>query len=107
MLRGLWQAGADIEGVDCSEFFVHLGREQWPDMGSRLMICDAVNLHLYGDGAFDGLPNDVQDEIDDALNGTNPSQVDTAALQRCIENAIGPNGANQNQINRCLDRFGP
>ncbi len=58
-------------------------------------------------GAFDGLPNDVQSEIDDALNGVNPSTVDAQALQRCIQNAIGPNGANQNRIQRCLDRYGP
>jgi hypothetical protein len=55
--------------------------------------------------SFDGLPNNVQDEINSALNGT--STVDTQALQNCIKDAIGPNGANQNQINRCLDRYGP
>jgi hypothetical protein len=58
-------------------------------------------------GAFDGLPTDVQSEIDDALNGVNPSNVDADALQRCIKNAIGPNGANQDRIDRCLNRYGP
>jgi SAM-dependent methyltransferase len=46
-------AGADIEGVDCSEVFVQLGREQWPDMGSRLSICDTVNLHCIPNDSFD------------------------------------------------------
>src|ERR1700754_1338496 len=64
------------------------------------------SLGAFND-SFNGLPTDVQDEINDALDGVNPSQVDTEALQRCIKNAIGPNGANQNQINRCLDRYGP
>jgi hypothetical protein len=58
-------------------------------------------------GAFDCLPTDVQSEIDDALNGVNASDVDVNALQRCIKNAIGPNGANQDRINHCLDRYGP
>jgi hypothetical protein len=57
--------------------------------------------------SFDGLPNDVQDEINDAIDGANSSNVDTERLQDCINDAIGPNGANQNRIDRCLDRFGP
>ncbi len=55
MLRGLRNAGADIDGVDCSEFLVQLGREQWPDMGGRLFVCDAVNLHCFPDDAYDWL----------------------------------------------------
>lgn len=55
MLRGMWQAGADMEGVDCSEVFVQLGREQWPDMSGRLMICDAVNLHCIPAQSYDWL----------------------------------------------------
>jgi SAM-dependent methyltransferase len=55
MLRGMLYAGADIDGVDCSEFFIQLGREQWPDMGSRLFISDAVNLHFIPDAAYDWL----------------------------------------------------
>jgi hypothetical protein len=55
--------------------------------------------------SFNGLPNNIQDEVNTALNGA--SNVDANALQACIRDAIGPNGANQNQINRCLDRYGP
>lgn len=55
MLRGLLLEGALIDGVDCSEFLVHLGREQWPDMGGRLFICDAVNLHSFRDDSYDWL----------------------------------------------------
>jgi hypothetical protein len=67
---------------------------------------DVVNQSLGAfNGAFDGLPNDVQDEINSAINGVN--SVDADRLQRCIKNAIGQNGANQDRINRCLDRYGP
>ena len=55
MLRGIWQAGANVVGVDCSEFLVQAGRAQWPDIADRLWICDAVNLHLIEDGTFDWL----------------------------------------------------
>jgi hypothetical protein len=69
---------------------------------------DVVSQSLGAiNGAFDGLPTDVQSEIDDALNGVNASDVNVNALQRCIKNAIGPNGANQDRINHCLDRYGP
>ena len=62
------------------------------------------SLGAFND-SFNGLPNDVQDEINNALNGA--SNVDADRLQQCIKNAIGPNGANQDRINRCLDRYGP
>jgi hypothetical protein len=69
---------------------------------------DVVSQSLGAfNGAFDGLPNDVQDEINSALDGTDLSNADAGALQRCIKNAIGPNGANQDRINRCIDRYGP
>jgi SAM-dependent methyltransferase len=55
MLRGLWQAGADIDGIDCGEFLIKLGREQWPEMGGRLRVCDAVNLHSVADDTYDWL----------------------------------------------------
>ena len=56
---------------------------------------------------FDSLPSSIQDDINDALEGAGGSQVNTERLQECIRNAIGPNGANQNRIDRCLDRLGP
>lgn len=55
MLRGLLAAGADIDGVDCSEFLVQLGREQWPDLAGRLFIGDAVNLHSIADASYNWL----------------------------------------------------
>ncbi|MBS0261818.1 MAG: class I SAM-dependent methyltransferase [Planctomycetes bacterium] len=54
-LRAILEAGADIDGVDCSEVLVQLGRDQWPDMGGRLMISDAVNLHGIPDASYDWL----------------------------------------------------
>ena len=56
---------------------------------------------------FDSLPNDIQDDINQALEDAASSQVDVDRLQDCIRDAIGPNGANQNRIDRCLERFGP
>jgi hypothetical protein len=53
-------------------------------------------------GGFDNLPTDIQSQIDDAFSSTG----DTGRLQDCIQRAIGPNGADQQQINRCIDRFG-
>jgi ubiquinone/menaquinone biosynthesis C-methylase UbiE len=55
VLRGLGEAGAVAQGVDLSEHMIHLGRDKWPDMGSLLHVCDAVNLHLFGDGEWQGL----------------------------------------------------
>jgi hypothetical protein len=52
---------------------------------------------------FDNLPTDIQSQIDDAFN----SSGDTTRLQDCIQRAIGPNGADQQAINRCISRFGP
>jgi hypothetical protein len=55
--------------------------------------------------SFNGLPTNIQDEVDNALDGVN--NTDATALQQCIEDAIGPNGANQNRINRCISQYGP
>jgi len=55
ILRGLGQAGAIVQGVDLCEPMIQLGREKWPDMAPLLFVCDAVNLHLFADNAWDGL----------------------------------------------------
>jgi ADP-heptose:LPS heptosyltransferase/SAM-dependent methyltransferase len=55
ILRGLGEAGAVVEGVDLCEAMVRRGREQWPDMAGLLFVCDAINLHLFADGAFDAI----------------------------------------------------
>lgn len=64
------------------------------------------SLGVFND-SFGELPNNVQGEINDALDGNPPAGVNVQELQDCIKDAIGPNGANQNRIDRCLDRFGP
>ena len=55
ILRGLGQAGAIVHGVDLNEHMIQAGREAWPDMAPLLRVCDAVNLHLYGDGSWDAI----------------------------------------------------
>lgn len=55
ILRGLGQAGVIVQGVDVNERMIQLGRRRWPDMAPLLSICDAVNLHLFGDATWDGI----------------------------------------------------
>jgi 2-polyprenyl-3-methyl-5-hydroxy-6-metoxy-1,4-benzoquinol methylase len=55
LTRGLGEAGAIVEGIDVSEYMIQLGRRQWPDMARLLSVCDAVNLHLYGDASWDAV----------------------------------------------------
>jgi hypothetical protein len=64
------------------------------------------SLGAFND-SFGDLPQNIQDEVNDALDDDNSSGVNVQQLQDCIRDAIGPNGANQNRIDRCLDRFGP
>ena len=59
MLRGLLRAGALIDGIDFSEVFVEMGRNKWPELQDRLFICDAINLHLIPDAAYDWLHSSV------------------------------------------------
>jgi hypothetical protein len=51
---------------------------------------------------LDGLPGDLQSQIDDALD----SNANTDRLQACIDRAITGTNVNQNQIERCVDRLG-
>ncbi len=55
ILRGLGEAGAVVQGVDVNEHMIHLGRAKWPDMAPLLFVCDAVNLHLFGDSCWDAI----------------------------------------------------
>jgi len=55
IVRGLGEAGAIVQGVDLSEAMIQLGRQTWPDMTTLLHVCDAVNLHLFPDQAWQGL----------------------------------------------------
>jgi hypothetical protein len=50
---------------------------------------------------LDGLPSDIQSEIDDAFD----SSSDTGRLEDCIKRATR-NGVDQDAIQRCIDRFG-
>ena len=51
---------------------------------------------------FNSLPSDIQTEIDDAFDSTS----DSGRLQDCIDRAINGTDVNQNQLQRCVDRFG-
>jgi hypothetical protein len=53
-------------------------------------------------GGFDDLSGDIQSQVDDAFDSTN----DTQRLEECINRAIDGSGANENRIQRCVDRFG-
>lgn len=55
IVRGFGEAGIVTQGVDVNEHMIALGRQRWPDMTPILRVCDCVNLHLYGDGVWDGL----------------------------------------------------
>jgi ADP-heptose:LPS heptosyltransferase/SAM-dependent methyltransferase len=55
ILRGLGEAGAVVQGIDVNEHMISLGRRTWPDMTPLLHVCDAVNLHLFEAGSFDGV----------------------------------------------------
>jgi ubiquinone/menaquinone biosynthesis C-methylase UbiE len=55
ILRGLGQAGAIVAGIDVNEHMLQLGRQTWPDMAPLLFVCDAVNLHLFGEGSWDAI----------------------------------------------------
>ena len=63
-------------------------------------IVDTTNnaFDQFG-GAFDALPTDVQDEVDEALDQVADDNADE--LERCIRQAI----PNQRQINRCIDQL--
>lgn len=47
---GIAKAGAISHGVDLNNHMIALGRQKFP---IPLYVCDAVNLHLFGDDSFD------------------------------------------------------
>ena len=51
--------------------------------------------------AVDDLSGGIQSQIDDAFDSTS----DSNRLRNCLKRAID-NGANQQAIDRCIDRFG-
>lgn len=55
ILRGLGKSGAIVQGVDLNEHAIQLGRRKWPDMTPLLHVCDAVNLHLFSGGSWNGI----------------------------------------------------
>lgn len=55
VLRGLGEAKAVVKGVDVNEHMIALGRAKWPDMARLLFVCDAVNLHPFGDATWDAI----------------------------------------------------
>jgi hypothetical protein len=65
---------------------------------------DTINESFDG---FDNLPGQVQSQVNNALGDVDTDQINVGRLQDCIQRAIGPKGANQNQVDRCLNRLGP
>jgi SAM-dependent methyltransferase len=52
--HGIMDAGAmTCTGIDLNEHTIGIARKQWPYQ--RWEICDAVNLHLFGDDEFDAI----------------------------------------------------
>lgn len=51
--EGLRRAGAKSHGVDLNNHTVRLGQSRFRSV--PLYVCDAVNLHLFGDASFDGI----------------------------------------------------
>ncbi len=53
---------------------------------------------------FDQLPNQIQDQVNRAVEQSGGSE----RLQRCIERALDGAGApDTGRVDRCVDRFGP
>jgi hypothetical protein len=64
-------------------------------------ILDTTNnaFDQFG-GAFDGLPTDIQDQVDQAFDGLD-DDTERERLERCIKQAI----PNQQRVDRCVERF--
>ncbi len=62
---------------------------------------EEFGLDAFSD-SFEGLPSQIQDQVNEALEQTDGSQ----RLQQCVERAVDQNRPDQQQINRCVDRFG-
>jgi hypothetical protein len=64
-------------------------------------ILDTTNnaFDQFG-SAFDDLPTDIQDQVDNAFDDLNDANARNR-LERCIKDA----GSNVQRINRCVDRF--
>jgi 2-polyprenyl-3-methyl-5-hydroxy-6-metoxy-1,4-benzoquinol methylase/ADP-heptose:LPS heptosyltransferase len=53
LTKALTENGCSATGCDLNEYCIQLGREKWPSL--PLVICDALNLHLFADQTFDGV----------------------------------------------------
>jgi hypothetical protein len=62
---------------------------------------EEFGLDQFSEG-FEGLPTQIQDQVNDALGQTDGSQ----RLQRCIERALDGGRPDQKQLDRCVDRYG-
>ena len=69
-----------------------------PTLDTTNEVFDTVNESFSG---FGGLDEGIQSRVEDAFGSTG----DAGRLQNCIQRAID-DGADQQRINRCLDRFG-
>jgi FkbM family methyltransferase len=55
MVRGFSEGGVKSWGIDLNEYMIASGRAAFPELASRLLICDAVNLHLFDDASYEGV----------------------------------------------------
>lgn len=55
LMRGIGWAGAVVQGVEINEHMVRISRETYPDMAKLIHVCDAVNLHIFGDCVWDAI----------------------------------------------------
>lgn len=61
---------------------------------------DAFDQSFQG---FDELPNQVQGQIDRALEASG----DSSRLENCIERAVDQRKPDTQRVNRCVERFSP
>jgi phage-related protein len=71
-----------------------------PTLDTTNNAFDSVSSSFSG---FGNLDDNIQSQIDNAFNSTSGN---TDQLQNCIQHAIN-NGADAQQINRCVSRFSP
>ena len=55
IVRGFGEAGAVTQGVDVNEYMISIAKQSYADFENILFVCDAVNLHLFGDATWDAI----------------------------------------------------
>ncbi|MQA73088.1 MAG: hypothetical protein GEU88_01825 [Solirubrobacterales bacterium] len=62
---------------------------------------DSVSPAFESFQGFEGLPGQIQDQVDQAFDQTNDSE----RLAACIQRALRGGAPGHRRINRCVDRF--